>query len=386
MKEPINNNEKLDIKNLNNAIRLGNNILKMLVVFLSIIGLYAITLIFKEWKIVSFFLTILTILAPFFIGLVIAWLLDPCVKFINKKGISRVLGTIFTYFIMIAILYLIITTVVPILLNQVNEFIATLPPIINNITDWANKSIDRFKDISFIDITSIKGDITKGAQDFITSLTKETPTMIFSFVKSFISGAGIFALGLMVGFYLLFDFDNIGKTLLSLLPKRARDDATSLFKEANSFLFSYVKGTLLVSLAIFVLSTIIFIIAGLKAPLLFGLICGITNVIPYIGPYLGGVPAVIVGFSQGLPTGIISLIGIFVIQFIEGNLIHPIVMSKTMRLHPVTIIIGLLIFGYFFGIVGMIIATPLVAMIKSIFVFLDKKYNFFRYNDKKSIK
>jgi predicted PurR-regulated permease PerM len=193
------------------------------------------------------------------------------------------------------------------------------------------------------------------------------------------STIGIFALGLMIGFYLLFDFDNVGKALLSLLPEGARKDTLSLFMEVNDSLFNYIKGTFFVSFIIFLFSSITFSIAGLKAPLLFGLICGITNVIPYVGPYLGAIPAVIVGFTQGVSTGLLTTVCIVVIQFVEGNFIQPLVMSKTMRLHPVTILLGLLVFGYFFGILGMIIATPLVAMIKSIVIFIENKFNILRF-------
>lgn len=120
-----------------------------------------------------------------------------------------------------------------------------------------------------------------------------------------------------------------------------------------------------------------FSITGLKAPLLFALFCGITNIIPYAGPYIGGVPAVIVGFSQSPIIGIIVLVIIVVVQFLEGNLLQPLIMSKTTKLHPVTIMLGLLVFGYFFGIIGMVISTPIIAALKSIFMFFNDKYEFF---------
>ena len=129
---------------------------------------------------------------------------------------------------------------------------------------------------------------------------------------------------------------------------------------------------------VFVVSTIGFFISGLKAPLLFGLFCGITDIIPYLGPYIGGIPAVVVGFSQSPITGIITLIAIVIVQFIEGNLLQPLIMSKQLKLHPVTIMLGLLIFGYFFGIVGMVVATPAIAAIKVIFTFFDEKYHITR--------
>lgn len=374
------NNEKIDTKKLNEIIKSGSKILKVLFVLLVIVGIYAITLIFKEWKILAFILLLLKILSPFFIGIVIAWLLDPCVKFLHKRGINRVLGTALVYLVMLVILYLAITGIFPLLLNQVNEFITILPTVFDDITIWSNNFVDRFQNISFIDADAIKADLVASMNAFVSSMTTDIPTTIVAFVKGLFSTVGVFALGLMIGFYLLFDFDNVGRVLISLLPARARKDALSLFIEANDSLFNYIKGTMFVSFLIFILSSLIFTFAGLKAPLLFGLICGITNIIPYVGPYLGAIPATIVAFTQGVPTGVITLGCIMVVQFVEGNFIQPLVMSKTMKLHPVTILIGLLLFGYFFGILGMIIATPLVAIIKSIAIFVENKFNILKFN------
>ena len=119
---------------------------------------------------------------------------------------------------------------------------------------------------------------------------------------------------------------------------------------------------------------------GLKAPLLFGLFCGITNIIPYLGPYLGGIPAVIVGFTQSTTIGILTLVVIAVIQLLEGNLLQPLILSKTTKLHPITIILGLLIFGYFFNIVGMIISTPIIAALEAVVLYFDKKYDILKFN------
>ena len=373
------NNEKVDTKNLNEIIRSSSKILKVLFVLLVIVGVYAVTLIFKEWKILAFVLLILKILSPFFIGIVIAWLLDPGVKFLYKRGINRVVGTCLVYIVMLITLYLSITSIFPILLDQLNESISMLPSVFDDVTNWTNNFVDRFKDISFIDTETIKDEIVTSINSFVSSLTTDIPKTIVAFIRGMFSTIGIVALGLMMGFYLLFDFDNVGKVLLSLLPEKAKKDVTGLFMEANDTVFNYIKGTMFVSLIIFILSTVIFTFAGLKAPLLFGLICGVTNIIPYVGPYLGAVPATIVAFTQGVPTGVIVIASLGVVQFIEGNFIQPLVMSRTMKLHPVTILIGLLLFGYFFGVLGMIIATPLIAVLKSLVIFAQKKYDILRF-------
>lgn len=375
------NNDKVDIKNLNKIISAGSRIMQILLILLCIICIYAITLIFKEWKILSFILTILKILSPFFVGLIIAWLLAPCVNFLHKKGINRVLGTTLTYVCLLGLLFIFVNTVFPLLLNEINNFIKSLPNIVKDIVDWSNKMLNRLRGVSFINISNIKADISDSFDQFVKSFSTKTPGAIVAVLKQGASAIWVFILGLMIGFYLLFDFNGLGKAMLNLLPKKFRHDIQSLFKEVDSSLFMYIKGMLIISSTVTVLCGIAFFIAGLKGALLLALICGITNFIPYIGPYLGVIPAAIVGFSQSTATGIATVIIVLIVHFVEGNFVHPLIMSKTMNLHPVTIIIGLLVFGYFFGIVGMIIATPLIAMIKSVAIFFENKFGLFKYSE-----
>ena len=134
-----------------------------------------------------------------------------------------------------------------------------------------------------------------------------------------------------------------------------------------------VNGTLLVAFMVFVCDTIGFAIVGLNAAVLFGLFCGITDLIPYIGPYIGGAAAVIVGFTQSPIIGFATLVVAIIVQLVESYVLQPVVMSKAMQLSPITIIVGLLLFGYFFGIVGMIIATPCMSIIKEIIIFISRK-------------
>ena len=117
----------------------------------------------------------------------------------------------------------------------------------------------------------------------------------------------------------------------------------------------------------------------MKAPILFALFCAVTDVIPYFGPYIGAIPAVIVGFTISPITGICVIISILVVQLLENNFYQPLIMGHTMKLHPVTIMVGLLVFEHFFGIVGMIIATPCIACIKVILLFVLEQTGLIKY-------
>lgn len=376
----INENKDIDIKKLNDVIGMTKKILSIAYVFIIIVGIYAATLIFKEWKVGEFILNLLKIVSPLFIGIVIAWLFEPVVKFLKNHKVHRTLATSIVYIAIIGIITLIISALIPLLSDQINEIVKSIPTISSKIQEWINDIFSKIGNIDGIDIDSFKNELFNKLELLGTDLTSSLPHLTVKVVSSVFSGLGSLIIGFIIGFYLLMSFENMSDAIAALIPKNARNDYRGLANEVNTSLRKYVQGTLICASFVFLLSTIGFAIAGLKAPVLFGLFCGVTNVIPYIGPYLGGAPAVLVGFSQGPVVGIISLISIVIAQFLESNILNPIVMSKTMKLHPVTIIIGLLIFGHFWGMIGMLIATPTISILKSIILFIDDKYNILSIN------
>lgn len=373
------NNEGIDNKKVNELVVASKKFVHLAYVLLVILACYALTILLKEWKFLTFFETILSILSPLFIGLLIAWLFDPAVRFFKRKGCKRGLGTALVYFIFLGIISIILGMIVPMLSEQINDFAKTIPQIFDSIKGWINQVFDNLEMIEGFDAISVKNEIFTNIENFGTNLTKSLPTMLVNILTSLFSGLGNILIGLIIGFYLLISFDNIDD-LFEFLPKKIQKDTKNLIDEVNTSFRRFVQGAIVDSTLIFIVSSIALAFVGLKAPLLFGIFCGLTNVIPYAGPYIGGAPAVIVGFSQSPTTGILTLVVIAVIQFIEGNFFQPLIMAKTTKLHPVTIMLGLLLFGHYLGIVGMIISTPIIAACKAVFLYFDEKYDLLNFN------
>lgn len=372
-------NEELDITKINDSVSLFQKILRILYILGIVIGIYFILRLCKELNIKHFILVILKTIAPVFIGLFVAWLFDPIVKKLKRKGLKRGIGATITYVLFIGLLLAIVSLILPILADQINEFVKTIPSILDSIKEIINKLFENLNSIDGIDAVAIKNDIFAKVEEYGKSLTNSIPELTVKLVKTLISGIGTFAIGLIIGFYFLIGFDNASELIITLLPKQLQNDTRDLSNEINNSFRRFINGVIIDALFVFIITTIAFSVVGLRGSVLFGLFCGITNVIPYAGPYIGGAPAVIVGFSQSPITGILTLISIFVIQFLEGNLLQPVIMSKTTKLHPVSIITGLLIFGHFFGIIGMVISTPIIAAIKAIFNFFNEKYEIIGY-------
>ena len=367
-------NEKLDIPKLNEIIKVSRNILKIMFAFM-IIGLILVTTyLIKEWKLLNFLGAVLSILSPFFIGIIIAWLLDPIFTCLQKNGFKRAIATVMVFLSFISLVVLFFVLLIPSFADQINEFIGSAPNVLNNIKNFGENLFDKLNNIYNYDFTNIKEQLYGGLSNIVSGLTVTLPNKVISIASSIVSGGLNIIFGLFIAFYMLFDFNNVRKHLFNLLPKSIHADAITLTDRLNKTLKSYVQGTLLIMFLLFIFQSITLAIAGLSSPMLFGMFCAVTNVIPYIGPYIGGIPAVIVGFTISPATGIFTLLAVVIAQFLESYFLNPIVMSKTMKLHPVTIMIGLLIFGHFFGILGMVLATPIISCIKIIFNFFNEKY------------
>lgn len=370
---------ELDTNGLNEIIYLGKNILKLSFIILIIGIILAGTVLLKELGVFKFIGSVLNVLAPLFIGFIVAWLFAPLVDKMTKKGISRILASMIVYVIFIAFLIVFFRIFIPIIYNELNELIKTLPSITEKITDFINSTFDKIDSDAF-NIEAIKTNILDAITNYGTSISSNLPTTIVSIMSNLVSGLGTIFFGLIIGLYMLFDFDNVTNLLLKVIPVKHQVEVASLVEKIGSEVRKCVNGTLLVACMVFVCDTIGFSIIGLKSALLFGLFCGITDLIPYIGPYLGTAVATVVGLTQSPLIGLGVFIIACVVQLIESYVLQPIVMSKATNLHPVVIICGLLIFGHFFGIVGMVLASPIMSVIKVIFEFIIEKFELFQRN------
>lgn len=372
-------NKNIDKNNLNDVIKISKKILKIFYVFLIVIGAYVGLKVIKELGVINIFITLLKILAPLFIGIVIAWLLNPFVKWLETKKVRRLIGTLLAYIILIAAIFLLVKAIIPLLYNQTIDLVENFPNIFSSIKNWFEGLFGNIN-ATAINIESLKNNLIVKLDEISINLSTTLPSLIINSLTTIISSIGTFLIGLVIGFYLLLSCDNVSNIFFDMIPGKFRNSVIDLGEKINQSLRNYVNGALIDAFVVFLISTIAFAIIGLKAPVLFGIFCGLMNVIPYAGPYIGGAPAVIVAFSQGTGIGIAVLIAIIIIQLVEGNILQTLIISKTTKLNPVTIIIGLLVFGHFFGIMGMLLSTPIIGVCKVIIKYFDEKYDLLNFN------
>lgn len=377
------NDNEIDIASLNQILRTGKRLINigffMAIVCLVLLGTYLI----KEWKILTTIGEIIHVVSPIFIGLLIAWLFEPLVTKLEKEKVPRLVGCILVYVLLIGMLFGISYLFLPSLLGQVKDFIGAAPSIFDDLTNFALKLVETVDPNGLVNINDLKHEITNVISKFGMSIVSDIPKYIVTVSKGVISGGLNFVLGLMIGFYLLFDIHKVNKTITRIIPKEWVEPYNELTNRINTSLRSYVQGVLIIMLIVFITQTIGLTLAGLEAPIVFALFCALTDIIPYFGPYIGGVPAVIVGFTISPITGICVLIAIIIVQLLENNFYQPLIMGHTMKLHPVTIMVGLLIFQHFFGILGMVIATPVIACLKVLTEFINEKLQIFDFEKDK---
>ena len=383
-----NKSNELDYKAINRFFYTSNNLLKFVLALVIILAILLATYLIKEWNILGIIGTILSVISPVFIGFVIAWLLDPLATKLSTK-MPRVVACILTYIIVFGGIILLLAFTVPTFSSGVSDIVSVVPELVDNAQDFASDMLESLGDSKQIE--SYKDSILDKIESVGTNLASTLPNAIWNFGSGVVSVATNIVLGIMIGFYLLSSFRNFQGHLLSIIPRDWHEGAKDLMSRINGKLRSYVGGVLLIMVLVFITQSIGFSLAGLSAPFLFALFCAITDVIPYIGPWIGGAPAVIVGFTIDPMVGVFCLVSVVVCQLLENNFYQPLIMGKTMKLHPVTIMLGLLIFNYFFGMIGMIVATPVIATIKIIFEFimeyssLGEMFNNYQENNKKTV-
>lgn len=264
--------------------------------------------------------------------------------FLNKK-VSRSLAVLISYSLLVLVILAIVTFVIPPLITELQKMIFNLPTTVSNIKlpeEWQ------------ITMNDILPETSK-----ISSSVVNVTVSLFSNVATFLSV-------LVIAIYMSLDWENLKIGFISLFPKHLEDIVDETIVEIENNVGSWIKGQLLLMLIIGVASFIGLWVLGVKYAAGLGLLAGVFEAIPNIGPFLSAVVAGLIGFSDSPIKGI-GVISLFiVIQQLENNFIVPKIMGKASGFRPLIILLALLIGGRFFGVVGAICAIPVVMVVSTI--------------------
>jgi len=302
---------------------------------------------------------ILAVLFPFIIAAFITYLLHPLIEKLNDSGLHKGVAVFGIYILFFGSLGFAFYKGVPAFIHQLKDLSENAPVFADQYRGWIQ--LIQEKTSTWPDGLQTRIDEGIAAMEaYIDKIFTKSVNVLMGILNDLI----IIALIPFISFYMLKDYDLIKKTAWYLTPRRWRQEGILFLKDVDKSLGSYIRGQLLVCVAIGTISSCLFWIFDMKYPLLLGFIIGLTNVIPYFGPVIGAIPAVIIASTISVKMVIIVVVIVVILQFLEGNILSPLIVGKSLDMHPLIIMFALLAGGEAGGVVGLIIAVPILAVIK----------------------
>lgn len=298
---------------------------------------------------------------PFFLAVILAYLLNPLVDFFEERRIPRVLSIIMIYLAMGALLALAVTYTIPRVIAEITKLSERLPEFTELVTTFLYDMQDRFQRSNLPPVfhNIIEQNIERTQDRLLLALEYSVDAVLGLLGRVFVA-----LLTPVVTFYILKDVTVIKRTLSNLLPGKHRRKLLAWLSKIDATLGSWIRGQILIALIVGVLTTIGLRLIGLDFAILLGVLAGFLDIVPYFGPIIGGIPPVVVGLLVSPSMGVKALAVIVVVQQIESNLITPQILGHTLGLHPLLVIFALLVGGELGGFLGLVLSVPVAAVLK----------------------
>lgn len=368
-------------------------IISVYVIFTIIISSILLKIIWNWAETLDNIKHFLSMLSPFLIGFFIAYLLNPLIKFFDKKlfnelmhikkaSIRKFLSIFITYLLVFGIITVCIVVIIPELYVSISNIYYGITDYYNGFLDFIEKTNKKYPDIDLSYINSI---IENNSQHIVEMLQGSIGTLlplIYNTSISVISWTINLVIAIMVSCYMLIDKNiitlNIKRLIYAVVPKKKADSFLSTVYECNNIFSKYLVGKTIDSTIIGILCFIIMSVIGLKYALLISVIVGITNMIPYFGPFIGAVPGAVLLLTVDWKYCLVFCILILILQQFDGLYLGPKILGDSTGLRPVWIIFAITAGGWVAGVAGMFLGVPVVAVI----AFLVDKFINKRLNEK----
>lgn len=303
-----------------------------------------------------FVYAIRSVVALFFVAVIFSEAIGPMVDWLEKRKLPRQIGVLLVYLLVLVLIGTLVGFLVPQIVSELQDFSVNLPTHLDRLSSFN----DRLAEYS-----QSHGNIFGSGnilQDIFSDIGRPTG-QIFTTTKDVFSGFVSIIAALSLTFYLSTKKDGMQKFLVSLTPKQHEEYVVSLVERIKDKIGHWMQGQLFLMLVIFMMDYLALYLLGVPYALVLAVIGGVLEIIPYMGPILSAIPAVLVGFLVSPLTGILVLAAYILIQQIENHIIVPQVMKKAVGLNPIAVILALLIGAKLGGSMGAILAVPLVASV-----------------------
>lgn len=299
----------------------------------------------------ALFFYIRDVLLLVFVALILASAFDPWIDWMQKHKIPRSLGVIIIYLVVIFVLGGAVYLIIPPIIGEVNQLSKDFPVYWESL----NKNFSQLQTFSQDHGLGDNIEAWLGSvQDNLTGATRS----VFSTVFSFFGGLLSFFVILVITFYMTVEEQAMKRILRSVIPTKYQPYFTYLVNRMQQKIGRWLRGQLLISLAIFIVSWLGLSLLGVKFALVLALFAGVTELIPYLGPFIGAIPAVFIAFTQSPFLALLVVILYIIIQMLENHVLTPKIMQKAVGLNPVITIVVILIGAKLAGVLGIILAVP----------------------------
>ncbi len=317
------------------------------------------------------------ILLPFVAGMVLAYFLDPVADRLERTGLSRVMATVLILVAFVIILALGLVILIPILAQQMADFVSHMPEYLSRLQGLVtNYNPEWLKERFGVDPESLR----EGLNSLLSSSVGFLTTIVESIWNSglaLFNIAGLFVVTPVVAFYMLLDWDRMVAAVDSWVPRDYVHTVRRLAAEINASTAGFVRGQGTLCIILGIMYGTGLTLVGLNFGILIGIFAGLISFIPYVGSMVGLVLSVGVAFVQFWPDWlwVAAVAGVFFTgQFIEGNILQPRLVGKSVGLHPVWLMFALFAFGALFGFVGLLVAVPAAAAVGVLVRFAVSRY------------
>jgi predicted PurR-regulated permease PerM len=307
-------------------------------------------------------LQIRVLLPPVVLAVVIVYVLNPVVSWLQARGLARWMGSCLSYIALAGILTLIGYLVFPSFADQGRELADDFPRIYDDLAaDVESLADDVGLDVDLPDYEELREEITKGQSDFFSDQFDR----ITDITLSLLEGILLFLLAPVVAFYVLLDLPTVRRKTMELIPERHRPEASHVGRQLSTAVGGFLRGQVLVAIIVGVMTSVGFWAIDLPFWLLIGMIAGFLNIIPLVGPWVGGALGVLTALAtRDLQTALWAGLVALIVQQIDNHFVSPAVLRATVRLHPAFIILGLIGGATIGGFWGILLAVPVMAIVK----------------------
>ena len=316
---------------------------------------------------------------------VFVFILRGPVEWLDKRGVNRTVGTLLSYVLLVAVIVLLVVLIFSPLFgirDQFVELMSNLPTIVKDFQVWASALYDRYADI--LQSEEVRNWITSVLQSFgswLQGFASSSATGIIDAGASLANTVMCIGFALVIAFWMLIALPRLYREVLRLAGPAHHEDVEMLTVTATRIMGGYLKATIIQCAVIGVLCGILFAILGIPSAAAIAVITGLLNIIPIVGPWLGGALAFIVGVPSSAFTAVIALLGTIVLQQLVYTFLSPKLMGDSVDIHPALTFIALMagsgvgtaMGGLTGALVGALLSIPLVAMAKAIFVYYFEK-------------